>query len=297
MKRTTRLLLCTLLASIFLSITAFADMGPKPQLTVCVKNAPDEPYYLDLLAEGAYDETDGFSGIEWSYHEREDTLDPALLDALRAAVPEGWHACTAQGTNRLPMWGQLYAEQKDAAGNPMHTFSYHGVPEVYRIIIVTELGETLLSEPLERRVLQSSVAVDWDSGSVRAPGVAVGYALQFLSTFVPTVLIEGVLLFLFGFKWKENRRVFLLTNLVTQGGLALYIALTVMRHGVSGWSYIFFIPIEIVITITESLIYSKTLKGRSKGRSVLYGVCANLASALLGVWLAEPVWRFVVSIS
>ena len=297
MKRTTRLLLCVALASLILSVTAFADFGPKPQLTVRVENAPDELYYLDLLAEGAYDETDGFSGIEWSYHEREDTLDPALLDALRAAVPELWHACTAQGTNRLPMWGQLYAEQKDAAGNPMHVFSYHGVPETYRIIIVTKSGETLLSEPLERRVLQSSVAVDWDSGSVRAPGVAVGYALQFLSTFVPTILIEGVLLFLFDFKWKENRRVFLLTNLVTQGGLALYIALTVMRHGVSGWSYIFFIPIEIVITITESLIYRKKLTGHSKGRSVLYGVCANLASALLGVWLAEPVWRFVVSIS
>lgn len=65
----------------------------------------------------------------------------------------------------------------------------------------------------------------------------------------------------------------------------------------SGWSYIFFIPIEIVITIAESVIYSKTLQGESKGRAAAYGVCANLASALLGVWLAEPVWRFVVSIS
>ena len=298
MKRITKLLLCAMLASLLLSTTAFADMGPKPQLTVRVTNAPDEPYYLDLLAEGAYDETGGFSGIEWSYHEREDTLDPALLDALRAAVPEGWHACTAQGTNDLPMWGQLYAGQKDAV-RALHIFSYHGVPETYRIIIVTESGETWISDTMERKVLQSSVTVNWNSGNAaaKAPDVAIGYVLQFLSTFVPTVLIEGVLLLLFGFSWKENRRVFLLANLVTQGGLALYLAITALNHGVSGWSYIFFVPIEIVITIVESAIYSKTLKGESRSRAVLYGVCANLASALLGIWLAEPVWRFVVSIS
>lgn len=298
MKRTTRLLLCTLLISLLLSTTTFADTGPKPQLTVCVKNAPDELYYLDLLAEGIYDETGGFSGIEWSYHEREDTLDPALLDALCAAVPDGWHACTAQGTNDLPMLGQLYAMQKDAVRS-LHIFSYHGVPETYRIIIVTASGETWISDTMKREVLQSSVTVNWDgeNTAVKAPGVVVSYVLQFLSTFVPTILIEGVLLFLFDYAWRENRKVFLLTNLITQGALALYIAVTVMQHGVSGWSYIFFAPIEIVITIIESLIYSKKLKGQSKSRAALYGVCANLASALIGVWLAEPVWRFVVSVS
>lgn len=168
MKRKTRLLLCLLFASLLLSITAFADMGPKPQLTVCVKNAPDKLYYLDLLAEGAYDETDGFSGIEWSYHEREDTLDPALLNALCAAVPEDWHACTAQGTNGLPMWGQLYVMQKDPAGNPIHTFSYHGVPEIYRIIIVTESGDTWISDTMKREVLQSSATVNWDGKDTTA---------------------------------------------------------------------------------------------------------------------------------
>lgn len=290
-----------MLASLFLSITAFADTGPKPQLVVRVENAPDELYYLDLLAEGEYDEKNGFSGMEWSYHEQEDTLDSALLDALRAAVPEGWHACTAQGTNDLPMWGQLYAKEKDAVG-ALHVFGYHGVPETYRIIVVTESGDTWISDTMKREVLQSSVTVDWNRESVqdttaKAPGVVIGYVLQFFATFVPTILIEGALLLLFGFVWKENRKVFLLTNLVTQGGLALYIAITVMQHGVSGWSYIFFVPIEIVITIVESLIYSKKLKGQSKGRAAFYGVCANLASAWLGVLIAEPVWRFVVSIS
>ena len=36
---------------------------------------------------------------------------------------------------------------------------------------------------------------------------------------------------------------------------------------------------------------------RSKRRAFLCGLCANVCSAALGFFLAEPVWQFVVSIS
>ena len=53
MKRASlRAFVCALLASLALTTFALADSGPKPQLTVRVKNAPQEPYYLDLLAKG-----------------------------------------------------------------------------------------------------------------------------------------------------------------------------------------------------------------------------------------------------
>ena len=42
------LLLCLLC----LIPTAYADIGPKPELTVTVINAPEGTLYLDLLAEG-----------------------------------------------------------------------------------------------------------------------------------------------------------------------------------------------------------------------------------------------------
>ena len=70
-----------------------------------------------------------------------------------------------------------------------------------------------------------------------------------------------------------------------------------LRHGVSGWSYLIFIPIELAIRLTGTLIDRRALAGQSRSRAALYGVCANLASALIGLFLAEPVWRFVVSIS
>lgn len=107
MKRMLQLLGLSALAMCLLTVFALADMGPKPLLTLRVEHAPQEPYYLDILAEGDFSGQD-YNGISWNYDEAERaSLDQDLLTALRAAVPEGYHACTAEGTNGAPMWGEL----------------------------------------------------------------------------------------------------------------------------------------------------------------------------------------------
>ena len=307
MKRNSlRALICALLMSLALTTFAFADSGPKPQLTVRVENAPQEPYYLDLLAEGDWNESgeSSYDGVDWSYHGKEDTLDPALLTSLRDNVPAGWHACVAQGTTGAPIWGELYAEGTDAFGNDLHVFGYHGVPSTYRIILVTESGKVWLSDELERRVLQSSVTVHWaddaESTTVTVPSTVTGYLLQFLATLVPTLLIEGILLLLFQYSWKQNWKAFLLVNLVTQGVLAAASSVLNLQNGAALWNYfLFLLPMEAVVLLIELYLYAGRglLSGHSKGRAALYTVAANLASAVLGYYLAEPVWRFVVSIS
>lgn len=298
MKKSLRFCVLLALAATLLTVSAFADTGPKAQLKVLVKNAPEEPYYLDLLAEGAFEHEgdDDFSGIDWSYSEEEiAALDSELLDALRAAVPEGWHACTAQGTNGAPMWGDLIGS--DAGGVRLHSFRYHGVPDTYRIILVTKSGESWVSGVLHRATLQSSATVDWAARTANAPSPAMAYALQFLCTLLPTLLIEGLLLFAFGYRSKRSWLVFLLVNLVTQGGFAVYLAVTVLNHGVSGWSLIFYIPIEVIITLVELLLYRRLLTEKNKARAAVYAIAANLCSAVFGLWLIDPLWHFIVSIS
>ena len=301
-----RAFVCALLASLALTTFAFADFGPKPQLTVRVENAPQELYYLDLLAEGDWDaeDTDSDDGIERSYYGKEDTLDPDLLALLRENVPEGWHACVAQGTTGAPIYGELYAESTDASGNDLHIFAYHGVPSTYRIILVTQSGKVWVSEALERRVLQSSVTVHWaddtENTTVTVPSTVTGYLLQFVATLVPTLLIEGILLLLFQYSWKRNWKTFLLVNMLTQGLLAVASSSVTAHSGVSAWYlFCFFLPAELVVMLVEVFLYSGRglLTGHSKGRAALYAVTANFASAFLGYYLAEPVWRLVVSIS
>ena len=298
MKKSLRFCVLLALAATLLTVSAFADTGPKPQLTVKVTNPPEELYYLDLLAEGDWEHAGDadYSGLDWSYSEEEiAALDSGLLDALRAAVPDGWHACTAQGTNGAPMWGDLIGS--DAGGVRLHSFRYHGVPDTYRIILVTKSGESWVSGVLHRATLQSSATVDWAARTAKTPSPAMAYALQFLCTLLPTLLIEGLLLFAFGYRSKRSWLVFLLVNLVTQGGFAVYLAVTVLNHGVSGWSLIFYIPIEVIITLVELLLYRRLLTEKNKVRAAVYAIAANLCSAVLGLWLIDPLWHFIVSIS
>lgn len=281
MRRNLRSILLFLLAAVLLAGTAFADTGPKPQLAVKVVSGPEEPYYLDLLAEGK-----GGNGLS---QEERDALDQDMLSALLAAVPEGWHACVTEGTG-VPIWGELTSE------DGVHTFGYVGVPETYRILVVTRSGETWVSKTLERKVLQSSVALDWTAKTIEVPPVWAGYVLQFLATLLPTLLAEGILLLAFRFDWKTNWRPFLLVNLVTQGALAVFMSFHIIRDGLGWWFLILIVPAEVVIALVEAGLYRKLLQGRSRARAFAYGLTANAASALLGWYLAEPVWRWIVTI-
>ena len=292
MKRKLRALTLAALAACLLTVTALADTGPKPMLTVKVADAPEGLYYLDLLEP----DTDGADPYDNSRREDEDqSLDPALTEALLAAVPEGWHACTLDHTNGAPIWGDLLGQE--AGDLRLHTFSYMGVPDTYRIIIATEDGEPWVSDVLERTVLQSSVTVDYEAKTVTVPPVWTAYAVQLLTTLVTTLVMEGIVLALFGFgRQRRNWLVFLLVNLVTQSGLALWTARTFLLHGLGGWSALSLIPAELVIFPVEMIAYALLLRGQPRSRAAAYGFVANLFSAVLGLFAIEPVWTFIQSI-
>lgn len=292
MKHMLRLLTLAALAACLLTVTVLADTGPKPMLTVKVADAPEGLYYLDLLEPDA----DGADPYDNSRREDEDQpLDPALVEALLSAVPEGWHACTLDHTNDAPIWGDLMGQEAGALR--LHTFSYLGVPDTYRIIIAAADGEPWVSDVLERTALQSSVTVDYAAKTVTVPPVWTAYAVQLLTTLTTTLVIEGLLLVLFDFgRQKRNWLVFLLVNLVTQGGLALWTAHTFLRHGLGGWSALSLLPAELVIFPAEMIAYALLLRGQPRSRSAAYGFVANLFSAVAGMLAIGPVWNFIQSI-
>ena len=293
MKRMLRILTLAALAACLLTVSALADAGPKPMLTVKVANAPEGLYYLDIL------EPDAAGADPYDNNRREDEdqpLDPALVEALLCAVPEGWHACTLDHTNGRPIWGDLLGQDAGARLR-LHTFSYLGVPDTYRVILAAADGETWVSPVLERESLQSSVTVDYETKAVTVPPVWRAYAVQLLATLTITLVIEGIVLVLFGFgRQKRNWLVFLLVNLVTQGGLALWTAHTFLLHGLSGWSALSILPAELVIFPVEMIAYALLLTGQPRSRAAAYGFLANLFSAVLGIVAIGPVWRFIQSI-
>lgn len=285
MKRTLRILLLLVLASCMMSITAFADMGPKPQLTVKVEHPPQEMYYLDLLQE-----TNHRPG---SF--KNETLNTAMVTLLQDSVPSGWRACLAQPVSGPPIWGELTGTP--SGDTMLHTFGYHGVPRTYRILIVTESGEVWISDTCIRTALQSSVTLDWETKEVSIPSAWTGYALQFLTTFLPTLLIEGLILFLFRYRQRRSWAVFGIANLATQGALAVALSVEAVQHGVS-WGFMsMLVMAEIVILVVEAIAYVVLWKEHDRERAISCALVSNAASALIGWFLSEPVWRFVVSIS
>ena len=158
MKRILRTLTLAALTACLLAVSALADSGPKPLLTVTVEHPPEGVYYLDLLAEGPpYDE---------GYRTEADSaaLDQDLLQAMRDAVPEGWHLCILDGDL---IFGDLTGEpQGDAM---IHTFSYYGVPDTYRILIAAENGAVWVSDAYTRHALQTSATLDWAAKAVSVP--------------------------------------------------------------------------------------------------------------------------------
>lgn len=273
------LLLCVL------PVSARADMGPKPQITIHVANAPDEPYYLDLLIPANGDAA--LDNLNWNQIDPA-ALDPARVAGLRTCVQDGWQLAMLDGT-QAPMHGKL------ESADDVFVFGYHGTPTRFRIAVATASGGRV-SETVARTLFQQDFTYDFATGTVTAHGSEAGSILkQFCATFFPTILIEGVVLLLFGFSLKQNWKPFLLTNFGTQIILTLTLG-ALMLSGGTLFTYLLFWPVEIVVFVIEALVYRRYLTGGrgKKPHPVAYALTANLVSALAGFVSLRPLtaWLF-----
>lgn len=291
MKRVGRVGVLFFVAAVLLAGTAFANSAPPDYLLVVrLVNAPEEPYYLDLLAEGAGEPSN--RNVQRDSDEGLAGPDNDLLDSLRGEIPEGWESCTMGSSSQL----FLHGSGKDG----VHRFSGLDTPGEFRIIIMTQSGEVWSSDTMERRALQDAVTVDWERKIVSVMPIWLAVALQTLSTLLLTLLVEGLMLLVFGFDWKKNWKPFLLVNLVTQGGLALFLSANIVRSGVGAYGMILYgvllLPIEGVIAFAEAVLYAKFFQGKPAGRAFAYGLTANALSYVVGLFAVQAVWERLVRV-
>lgn len=274
MRRKWTSVFCVLaLLIVLLPVSARADMGPKPSMTIHVENPPSETYYLDLLVpdEPAYET---FDNQDWN-DLSEAQMDAEIVANLRTAArdaggEETWHLAMMDGT-LMPMYGEI-----QSADNTFQ-YDYHGVPDEFRIVIATKDGARL--SPVQKRCrLWQEFTYDYAANTVLTNNSWRDYAKQFLSSLLPTLLIEGLLLIPFGFWDERNRKVFLGVNIATQILLTVVTAWC-MAQGMTLYRYFIFGPLELVIWIIEAVIYRKTLKSkRPSSHPVGYALCANALS-------------------
>lgn len=283
MRRFGRCLALFCLFAVLLNTTALANSAPPDyRVEVKVVNGPEELYYLDLLEE--------WEGGRMGNPTEE--LDTELLEAMKQAEPEGWRACTLSGKDG-------HYEGDMMGKNGVHVFHGMDTPKVFRILTVTKSGESWVSEPLERRVFQSAVTVDWEKGTAKMSPKWVAFGTQLLATLLPTLAIEGLVLLAFGLSSKRNWLVFLVVNLATQGALSAFLASSLIQRDffyVMSLALLIMIPVEVLIAVAEANIYKHQFQGCSGRRAFWYGITANAASYALGWAAVELVFHGLISL-
>ena len=260
-----------------LPVTAGADVGPKDEATSCLTNLPEGSYYVDLLYINDY-KSRLYDRNEYRYTTGSDgaLLRPADEAALRDAAPAGWTFVMLDGTP-APTWAHI--------DNTAHTieYGYFGLPDAFRVIFADESG-VQVSEPVERTMFHQCFRYDCASNTLVPTGSVVrSYAKQILSTLLPTLLVEGLLLIPFGFPLRRNWKVFLLANLGTQVLLTATLGFVAMQGAL--WSvYLLFVPVELVIFVTEALVYRRRLhSNQPEPHPVVYALTANILSGACSV--------------
>ena len=153
MKERVSALSLALLCLCLLVLPARADMGPKPDLTITVVNAPEGACYVDLLYEG---------GEETLYTDLSTVdYDPELLSALHSLEGDGWVLACATGTSGPPIFGGLLPND---AGQ--YVYSYFGLPQTFRLAVATQDGAQATEESYTRVRFHTNLVYDWSTNTL-----------------------------------------------------------------------------------------------------------------------------------
>ena len=254
-------------------MSARADAGPKPSLKVIVKNPPDREYYLDLLVD--YDGEHLYENTK-----REDVGHPEMYDVLKNYKENGWRPALVTGT-KVPLFGSLVGTRN---GNVMvHDFSYVGIPDRFKIIIVTKDNDIIVSEnAVERKAFRSTAYFDCSTKKLSQDSVALAYITQFVATCLATLIIEGLVLILFRFDTKQNWKPFLMINVFTQLMLTASVFKAMYTSGII-MGLLTYIPLELLIITIEATLFARHLVQHSKRRRIAFAITANVISFALSV--------------
>lgn len=268
MKRRWRwiLLLCLIL---MIPVSASANSpapGPNYDFSLELVNAPSRPYIVGILTREP-----GAKQIELVKHIKPEQRE--MLAALFSLEAEGWHPVTevptgglfqANGTAQIE-WMTITQSMKE-----------------YRIILITESGTIHVSDPVTHRDYANRATYDLETNQLTQHIDYQDYGRRVLIAVLVTLIVETLVLKLFGFPVKQNLRVIVLTNLSTQLLLNVVLFVTHYYEFTQDNASVLLL-MELVIPIIEAVAYAKFLQGRTVKRRVLYAFIANFTSFAIGM--------------
>ena len=255
-----RIIIMILAMATMFSSNVFADMGPKPSITIKVDNISTTDYLVDLFVNAPED-----------YGEEMDCNCDATQEQVKKLYDlnyDGWISESAR-------WG-AFLLMSDINGNSDYTnrFSYFGVPDEYRVVIVNNsTGETRISDIFTRQNFDEYVSINYEDMNAMVGRGDIGRPLiSALMTIALTVVAELVVAMLMKIKrWP----VIVIVNIITNAVLQMAFFVIPLNY------WVIFGVGEVVVFLAESIIYCALMKDEDRKKVVSYTFVANLASALL----------------
>ena len=248
------------LAMSFTTVPVKADVGPKPSVHIRFENEPGEPYYVTLLSD-------------------QSTYGP-------------WSAGGSDSSIKDPEINAFFNEYKDPDGfyyignvaqvtDGSYSWTYYP-PKCFKILVYfPQSGNVIVSDVQERFAFDSYYTCDLKDGTVTENPYIRDNLIGFAIRLVLTILLEYLIALLFGFRSGKARKIILITNLLTQILLNAVMGVLDYSSGLLVW-LLFFPLMELIVMLIESVIYAFTLKEQKPVRRVVYGIVANIVSAILG---------------
>lgn len=268
-----KLKLLIFLLLIMIPVSIFADAGPKPSLEIIVEGMENDSYWLDLLVQ---DEAE-YSWLDITPEEKE-----RVKKLAEYKDEDGFHPALLGGTH-VPLSGKLKGEVL-SEGTYSHKFSYVGTPEEFKIAILTEENELIVSSMITREHFNSRVIFDVSTLEAKEVLPFKSMFFEFNLRLILTLTIEFLAAILFGFSIKKYWKVLLKVNIFTQVLLNIGVLAGNLYGGLFMAIFIF-IVLEVFILVFETTIYARILTDKPRFRRIFYGITANLLSLAAGFYV------------
>jgi hypothetical protein len=180
--------------------------------------------------------------------------------------------------------GSVEGKRKDKALESYYGF-YFGIDKpIDENLQITSGGSTYQIQLPKLNSYGSEFTLDLGNKKL-TPGTPSFRAYEFASiTVLLTLVIEGVIFFLFGYRKKSSWIIFLVTNLITQG--LLYIWLNhIIYPSFQSYLTLYLLFGELLVFVTEITVFLLFVTEHRRLRAFSYVMLANLASLVAGGFL------------
>lgn len=174
--------------------------------------------------------------------------------------------------------------EEDRVLEQYYRFYHHQIPSIdtSNAILLVSWDGYQFELPLSQSQLEgysNLMTLDLETQTLTSGEAPLRTAFYVAMRVVLTLMIEGAIFFLFGFRERASWMAFLLINLITQSCLNL--CLTGPDLGRTYWGMLF-ILLEVVVLATELIALPRFIGERKPSTIRLYALIANLSSLLAG---------------